>query len=158
MTPLQTELAKPAYTGLSDAAAAAVLNTQLMTGTQLAALGDVKLLLYQDATPSAMLRIKMAAATPDSSLPGLQEAAAEADAYLNDPHMEHIDFSNARSAGHVGNARQRRHPPANPGQPSYRTGQRHHDTGQTTWIADRQRLAGQFGEERSQYSVLSTKH
>ena len=93
MTLLKTELALPTYAGLSDADAAAALNAPIIVGNQLVALGDVKLILYTDAAPSAMLRIKAAAAVADTTVDGLQLAAQSADAYLNDPHIQHIDFT-----------------------------------------------------------------
>lgn len=79
--------------GLSDAAAAAALNAPA-TMNQPVPLGNVKLPLYQDATPCAMLRIKAQTVIADTTLQGLQLAAQQADAYLNDPHMQNIDFTN----------------------------------------------------------------
>ncbi len=79
--------------GLSDAAAVAALNAPA-TMNQPVPLGTVKLPLYQDATPCAMLRIKAQTAIADTAVQGLQLAAQQADAYLNDPHMQNIDFTN----------------------------------------------------------------
>jgi hypothetical protein len=92
-TPLQIELALPAYAGLTDDQAAAALNAPI-SGTQAVPLGPLKLLLYQDATPCAMLRIAAAAETPDTTVSGAQAAARQANAYLNDPHIQTIDFTN----------------------------------------------------------------
>lgn len=94
-TPLQTELALPTYAGLTDAAAAAALNAPIVIGTRPATLGDVKLVLYQDAVPSAMLRIAEAAQMLDTTIAGVQMAARQANAYLNDPHLQSLDFANS---------------------------------------------------------------
>ena len=96
-TALQTWLAANAA-GMTDAAAAVALNWPA-TATQLAPLNAVKLLLYQDATPCAMLRIAAAAEAPDTTVAGLQMAAMTANAFLNDPHMEHLDFTLASVQG-----------------------------------------------------------
>ena len=103
MTNLQTELALPAYSGLSDADAAARLNTPIVTARRLVAMGDIKPLLYQDAIPPAMLRLEDAAnaALPVTSDPGytaaaqLKTAARMVLAWLTDPHVEHVDLDNA---------------------------------------------------------------
>lgn len=95
MNTLQTELALPAYAGLTDAQAAAALNAPLVTGMQPVPLALLKLPLYTDATPCAMLRLAAAAGTPDTTLAGAQLAAMQANAYLNDPHEQTIDLSNA---------------------------------------------------------------
>ena len=89
----------PAYSGLTDQQAAAVLNASIVTGTRPAALGDVKLILYEDAAPCAMLRIAAQTEVADTTLVGLQLAARTASAFLNDPHMEHIDFALASVQG-----------------------------------------------------------
>ena len=92
LTTLQSWLSSNAA-GLSDAAAAAALNAPA-TMNQPVPLGNVKLPLYQDATPCAMLRIKAQTAIADTTVQGLQLAAQQADAYLSDPHMANIDFTN----------------------------------------------------------------
>ena len=102
MTPLQTELTLPAYTGLTDAAAAALLNAPIVTGRKLVAMGDIKPIVFTDAMPSARLRIEDAthAALPATSDPAyaaalaLKTAAREVLAWLTDPHVEHIDLDN----------------------------------------------------------------
>ncbi len=92
LTALQTWLTTNAA-GMTDAAAAAALNAPA-TINQPVPLGAVKLPLYQDATPCAMLRIKAQCQIADTTVSGLQLAAQQAGAYLNDPHMANLDFTN----------------------------------------------------------------
>ena len=102
-TTLQTELALPAYTGLSDAAAADRLNAPIVSGRRLVPMGDIKPLLYQDAMPPAMIRLEDASAAvlPASSEPAyaaalaLKTAARVVLAWLTDPHVATVDLDNA---------------------------------------------------------------
>ena len=99
---LQTELALPAYSSLTDAQAAAALNAPLVTGRKLVAMGDIKPLLYTDAIPSARLRLEdvVNAGPPASTSPtyaagyALWCAAREVLAWLQDPHVAHVDMDN----------------------------------------------------------------
>ena len=101
-TPLQIELQLPAYAGLTDAQAAAALNATIVVGRQLVAMGDIKPMIYTDATPSARIRIEDAAnavlpATTDPSYAAaltLKTAAREVLAWITDPHVEHVDMDN----------------------------------------------------------------
>ena len=96
MTPLQTELALPAYAGLADADAAARLNAPLVTSRKLVAMGDIKPILYQDALPCAMIRLEDAANQTATTPQGMSLviAARTVFAWLTDPHIEHIDLDN----------------------------------------------------------------
>ena len=102
MTSLQIELALPTYIGLTDAAAAALLNAPIVAGRKPVAMGDIKPLIYQDAIPSARLRIEDvvdAGPPPATSLNyaaaySLWCAAREVLAWLQDPHVEYVDMDN----------------------------------------------------------------
>ena len=101
-TSLQSELALPQYVGLTDAQAAAALNTPIVTGRKLVAMCDIKPIIFTDATPSARIRIEDAAnvVLPATSDPAhaaaltLKTAAREVLAWITDPHVEHVDLDN----------------------------------------------------------------
>ena len=103
MSPLQTELALPAYAALSDQAAADLLNTPRSAGRKMVAMSDIKPLLYTDATPCAMLRLQDAANTAPNS-PDTQvtnTAARTILMWLNDPHIQNVNLDDKTASGAI---------------------------------------------------------
>ena len=97
-TPLQTELANPTYTGLTDQQAAAAVNAK--TARALVALADWAHWPYEDATYYQLTEAAAAVLPPQTDPNYANALAVKAAAttmlgYLANPKIEHIDMDNA---------------------------------------------------------------
>ena len=93
MTPLQTELAKPEYSGLDDTQAAAKLNTPVVVGRKKVPLGDFVHTLFTEwvvSNLSVRTRVDPSALSNDALL--LWKAADTLLRYIGNPHVETIDM------------------------------------------------------------------
>ncbi len=94
-TPLQTELANPSYSGLTDQQAAAAVNAKMVRG--LVALADWSNWPYEDATYYQLTQAA-AAVLPASTDPSyaaalaVKAAATTVLGYITNPNIQHIDM------------------------------------------------------------------
>lgn len=83
---LKRELAKPEYSGLTDAQCVDRLNAPIVTGRRLVPLSEFVYRLFTDATWATLQ-----AATQSDNV-GLRAAAVTVYDYLRNPHVETIDL------------------------------------------------------------------